>query len=184
VDFKMRQKGFAGVTVLILLVLAAVGYFGYQYFQTGSFPFSYLVGINGAPPTTIEPVELWKTYANVNYGYKILFPSTWILVDSAGSGPIDIYEPNSDGEKSKYFIEISVKSEDPSTELGFKHVENVLAGLNVVKYEKNSIYPVTNVIYVVTMPSGSFAELSAQFIKNDAAQRQLFEQVLSTFKPS
>ena len=85
---------------------------------------------------------------------------------------------------SKYFIEISVKSEDPSTELGFKHVENVLAGLNVVKYEKNSISPITDIIYVVTLKNGLFAELSAQVVRNDASQRQLFEQVLSTFKPS
>ena len=87
---------------MILLVLAVIGYFGYQYFETGSFPFSYLVGINGAPPTSTEPIDLWKTYSSVNYGYKILFPSDWILVDSAGDKPIDIYEPNSDGSKSKY----------------------------------------------------------------------------------
>jgi len=180
----MKQKGSVGVTVLILLVLIAVGYFGYQYFETGSFPFSYLVGITGAPSTSTEPVELWKTYSNANYGYKILFPSGWILVDAINDGPVDIYEPNLNGDKSKYFIEISIKTEDPSEELGFKHIENVLAGLNVVKYEKNSISPVTDVIYVVTLKNGLFAELSAQFIKNDASQRQLFEQILDTFTPS
>ena len=180
----MRQKGFAGITILFLLALIVVGYFSYQYFQTGSFPFSYLIGISGAPPTTTEPTYLWKTYSNANYGYKIIFPPTWILVDPVGEGPIDIYEPNSDGTKSKYFIEISVKTVDPSLELGFKHIENVLAGLNVVKYEKNSISPITNVIYVVTLKNGLFAELSAQFIRNDASQRQLFEQILNTFTPS
>jgi hypothetical protein len=82
----MKQKGFAPILILILLVLVAGGayYFGTKNKTTPVIPISTPVtSVQSSPSpavqTVIDPVTGWKKYENPKYKYSFSFPSNFNL---------------------------------------------------------------------------------------------------------
>lgn len=69
----MRQKGFAPIIILVLVVLAVVGYFGYKNFLPKQ---QTLVTNFPTPITTLIPLQIGKIYTNTKYGYEFKYPSS------------------------------------------------------------------------------------------------------------
>jgi len=84
----MKQKGFAPIIILVLVVLAVIGYFGYKNWvklKTIATPTP-----SPAEASTQDGTVNWKTYTNTKYGFSIKYPSGWniqtIISSSDGSG--------------------------------------------------------------------------------------------------
>ncbi len=83
----MRQKGFAPVIILVLVVLVVVGYFGYKNFQ----PKLQTVFSPEASATT-DPTANWKTYTNSQYGlsFKSSNQPEEIIGDGSKDGSVTV----------------------------------------------------------------------------------------------
>lgn len=79
----MRQKGFAPIIILVLILLGVIGYFIYQNTQLqksnsnvtspSTVPNANLLQSSPTPDPTVN----WKTYTNTKYGYSVKYPSNW-----------------------------------------------------------------------------------------------------------
>lgn len=68
------QKGFAGIFVLIVVVIAALGGAYYLGTQKASLPGIKQSTVSPSPSPFDETAN-WKTYANEKFGYSIKYPS-------------------------------------------------------------------------------------------------------------
>lgn len=69
----MRQQGFAGIFVLLVLALAIAGGAYYLGTQKGSWKAQEATNTTSTTNQTAD----WKTYTNKRYGYSLKYPSDW-----------------------------------------------------------------------------------------------------------
>lgn len=85
VVFKMKQKGFAPIIILVLVVLVVIGYFSYKNWA------KVQTVVTPTPATTTDPTANWKTYTittdsalNLD-NYQVKLPSTWVQIEHSSS---------------------------------------------------------------------------------------------------
>lgn len=89
------KKGFTPILILVIvLVLAGIGFVAYQSFGTN-------LDLTLQPPSpSSDPTANWKVYTNTLYNYKIELPTDWKVDDEISgeavtfeSGAVLIYTP-------------------------------------------------------------------------------------------
>lgn len=184
----MRQKGFIPIIILVLVILAAVGYFGYKNYWPKA---QTLVITSPTPAPTPDPTADWKTYTTQFYSFK--YPPQWQAQKSytydSGSETGFEYDygypfyvrhignynqltskPYSSlqeylGSRSGSIKDIQIDS------FPAKHVSNPGDEGRVVPYEE----------VLVFVPNRTFI-LSLYYQLYDKADIKTFDQILSTFK--
>jgi hypothetical protein len=89
----VRQRGFAGLIILVLIAFAIAGYFAYKYYVLNSAVIKPALTpyttpfISPTPIATTPPVQIpsgtpnitlgWKIYTNDKYGFEIKYPSNF-----------------------------------------------------------------------------------------------------------
>lgn len=74
----MRQKGFAPIIILVLILLGVIGYFIYKNMQPRkqtSLPPS-------TPIATSEPIENWETFTSQNLKVSFRYPSFFRIIET------------------------------------------------------------------------------------------------------
>jgi hypothetical protein len=74
---KHNQKGSAGIIVLVVILLVAIGIYLYETRKANTVVVP--VGTITQPTTPIS--NGWKTYTNSVYGFSFEYPATWKLVE-------------------------------------------------------------------------------------------------------
>jgi hypothetical protein len=81
----MKQKGFAPIIILVLViaVLGVVGYFVSKDFKSTNQSFNQLtVAPSPTPTATVDPAANWKTYIDKDKEYSLKYPSQYFYQDS------------------------------------------------------------------------------------------------------
>lgn len=73
---RSESKGFVGILVLILVIIAAIG--GAYYLK--SHPYISPKAVTSSSPAA--DTSIWKIYTNTKYGFSLKYPPTYVLVDS------------------------------------------------------------------------------------------------------
>jgi hypothetical protein len=122
----VRQKGFTLlIVVLVAIVLAIVGYFGYKHFISNLRTASFFLPLPVATPNI--PVD-WKTYSNSTYNYSFMYPRDWKVTEWA-AGPAKNATVNSHDIALKS-PEVSNWANSPGTMV----IEETLRDLTSLKY--------------------------------------------------
>lgn len=109
----MRQRGFAPIIILTLVLLGIAGYFAYKYYISpkGTILGPYLPSPvatsipNEATPTvkpSTDPTANWKTYKSILYSYSVEYPPDWNVVETKHN-VASVIEPS----KQKIMTELS-----------------------------------------------------------------------------
>jgi len=179
----MKQKGFAPIIILVLIIaLAAVGYFGYKNYWP---KIQKIVVYSPAPSVTADPTTNWKTYTNTKYLYSLKYPASFTTgLQSAGAG-----NKEADPTTRNLFIYKSDASEP--------YIERYI-NLEIFQvkptYDKKMVTQTTldnQTVEKIVIPGAKFDIYSAQvgtkdfieiYVSNDPTRKEVANQILSTFK--
>jgi hypothetical protein len=197
----VRQKGFAQILVIImLLILVGAGayYFGTKKESILLIPTQTPSSIATNTPTqvtpttkpTTDPTANWKTYLNISANYSIKYPQGWGIenVSAGGNGIL-----TSDARYIQIFYKVSTRDmaygnlgiEEtgiiPPSEEKLLTVEKSLGTGLVLKCNSN-FTDNTKTWCWIKVPSKE-AYLNIQVFKGqDSYANDVYEQILSTFK--
>lgn len=141
--FKVVQKGFAPLVIIILIALALGGYLVYQK-QFKSVVVPQPASQPSPVPAISDDITNWKTYINSEYKYQLQYPKNWnssvgkfsdSILDSQCFGidlnkcilNIAIFDENS-WDRQKQLLGFTLSSKEGAKEVSF-------AGLSALKRE-------------------------------------------------
>ncbi len=105
----MRQKGFASVLIIFLVVVLGIGTVGYMAFKnrqikTSNSQFQKSSSTSDFSPTLLPTASYnnldkktanWKIYVDNEHGFSIKYPNDWLLQKGGGVRPwIDVFSPD------------------------------------------------------------------------------------------
>jgi hypothetical protein len=122
----VRQKGFA--PIIILLVIVALGLFGYFAFAKGYLSVnlpkplaSVIPSAIPSPSITPDPTANWKTYNNSSLGFEVKYPADFTTkVDSIPNNGVQVTFNNS---KQKGILIIKRPNNNPASNKQYGSLE-------------------------------------------------------------
>jgi hypothetical protein len=72
----MKQQGFSPIIILVLIAIAAAGYFGFTHLKTSIVKFTPTPTSSSTP--SADSTANWKTYTNTKYGFQLTYPANGI----------------------------------------------------------------------------------------------------------
>lgn len=190
----MTQRGFAAPLVLIVVLLLLVAG-GAYYLGRSGLPAPSPISQSISPAPNNQTAD-WKTYTNARYGFSFKYPSSWLEPD-VNPGKMEFTGDTAIMFSSSNML-VLVGPSQPITPLGrnvnyeetidyynqhyptFKDVK--IAGVNTKEYEEQATVAVKGGTVFIKIPkSDNFVSLSMPFY-DAAADQNIFDQILSTFR--
>lgn len=190
----MKQKGFAQILILLVVVLVA-GYFAFQYYRLKNQTIASLPPVNlpvVSPTALADPTADWQTYTNKIYNYEFKYPDNWYIIpnkdNSVDAGPnslesLQALGGHGGGVDNPIFIVYSNQNAITDSADG---TEKVLSQKNI------DVSGIPAISYKVSGSVG-FEEATIVLIKSKKLEiiyydkpfqqyQDTFDQILSTFK--
>lgn len=127
----MRQKGFAPILILTLLLVGIASYFAYRNYVGPNrtslrlYPFS---------PTT-DLSESWKTYTSDKYGFSFKYPQNWDVTQEGRLIPL-FHLATTVSDRNYYALDIFIEDE---TQLGLSDYFQEILGYNEIMLGSESV---------------------------------------------
>lgn len=195
----VKQKGFAPILILILIV--GIGIVAASYFAGSKGIFSKLPAISISSPTpsaTPDVTANWKTYANSSYSYQIKYPSDWSVINEDKDKPafkaiVQLAPNNSTNNLPSVVVAIEQNTFD-TVYNGLKEVSERYKG-TFKQFTVNNLITNANKAEFITGAGNSDYNIQVIFEKNklaynieflsknppDPNEIKIFDQILSTF---
>lgn len=200
------------LTTLIVVILAAAGFFGWNYLQkqkvvtpvvapTATTEVTPLV--TSTTPTTTSDVSTadWKTYTNDTYKISFKYPKDWTLITGKNdSNFTEIVFSNNKVAGTSDFVELKIDATSDKTKVGghgiFEGMENlkttqkdVSIGGKIVKayyFQAGSNYAISlseGQGFISSPDAKNFYEILYSYTANsDSSFEKTYDQILSTFQ--
>lgn len=205
----MRQKGFAPILIIFLVLIAIGGayYFGTKRGNVFPTPTQTPTSITTSTPTqitptvkpTADPTANWKTYANSSYSYQIKYPSDWSVIredkDKPAFKTIVQLTPNNSTNNLPSVVVVIEQNTFDTVYNGLKEISERYKG-TFKQFTVNNLITNANKAEFITGAGDSDYNIQVIFEKNklaynieflsnnppDPNEIKLFDQILSTFK--
>lgn len=137
-----NNRGFVPVLILVWIVLAVAGYFGYRNFQEKNKP-RLFNDVLPQPTTTSDPTSDWKTYTNKDFGFFIKYPNdmfiiseNYLAIDNKPTQTWEVHFSNKNKEETakegsdySFYIQIDLQPKNRNgTHFTEKDIETVHQG--------------------------------------------------------
>jgi len=190
----MKNKGFAPLVILLVLLIAALMGIAYLVGSKGILSNKIpLVSYSSPPPSsTSDPTANWKTYTNTTFGFQLKYPDNWFS-ENCGPGEALLLRPKvkpvCEGEPYEpiqFFSSEEIKSEDEFIKSWLPQFKSTpqQATVTTVKYTKYLVEkvepapgPEKLILIRVPLTKGTF-----KIYVNDLQYETVADQIISTFK--
>lgn len=186
----------------IIVVVAAAGYFGWNYYSQSKTKTETPVAVVTTPTTTpkaTDPTANWTSYANTKYGYSLKYPAGWYVYgyktgDEAVAPTLNI--ALKDSQAQSHYITVSTGN---STEMeaiitaaakktNYQTTMGVAGGQTGPQYTWTEVLDGKNVadIKLVKVTQGDYTYylygIVTDYNKTATIDQGNFAEILATFK--
>lgn len=207
----MKQKGFAQIFLIIIIIVFGIGAIGYLAYQNSQIN-NTKVDIKQSDNSVQKPIQNinknvesdnWLTYKNTKYGYTFRYPSE-LKINSYDQIKEEAEIINFAKEKNNYQTQITINVSNSKTDKDLytdyknradgKSVTGKLteegsemtAKISEIQIDKNTAYESTvesdtDILRNILVEKNDLI-FGLQFLTNDKNDKSIFDKILATFK--